>query len=413
MKRTILLFSMIVLVMLVPVTASAVGTISVTSTPAGAAIWMNGTATGQVTPATVSAPNGTHTIVVKLAGYHDSASQSVTVNYDAKTVSATLISAPVISGVSPVSGINNGPLAVTITGTTFLAPVTVTLTNGSTSIAGANTAVTAGTNIACSFNLNGAAPGTWNIVVLNTDSGTATLQNALTVISAASVSTVSSVTPASGAVNSSVAVTIAGTGFDVNAARMRLTRTGYNTILGSVSGITATQMTGTFDLTNQATGPYTVCVLYDGTNSVCGPAFTINSMTAVNGTVAFSSNPNHVGIYLNNVYKGTTPLTLDNITPGTYTIEYRLSGYDDLSKQYIVTAGQITDAYGYLNRAAVVTVTTPVYTVPTTVRKTATTVKRSTVKVPTPWPTATPTKSPVDLFVILGAVGFGFVVMRK
>jgi len=31
----------------------------------------------------------------------------------------------------------------------------------------------------------------------------------------------------------------------------------------------------------------------------------------------------------------------------------------------------------------------------------------------TPWPTDTPKESPVEIMVILGAIGIGFIVLRK
>jgi hypothetical protein len=76
-----------------------------------------------------------------------------------------------------------------------------------------------------------------------------------------------------------------------------------------------------------------------------------------------------------------------------------------------VTAGTSTDVYAQLS--AVVTDTTIVTTIPkTTVMKT-TIPKKSTEKPVTPWPTDTPKESPVEIMVILGAIGIGFFVLRK
>ncbi|HUH79024.1 MAG TPA: PEGA domain-containing protein, partial [Methanoregula sp.] len=245
------------------------------------------------------------------------------------------------------------------------------------------------------------------------DSGTITLQNGFTVTSASSAATVTGISPASGTVNSSASVTITGTGFSTSSSKIHLTRSGYNDIVGTVNTYAATQLTGTFDLTGQTSGTYTVCVLYDGTNSACGPTFTINDVTPVNGSISFTSNPSGAGAYLNNVFQATTPYTLGNVTPGTYTVTYKLSGYQDLSQQVTVTAGQTADAYGYLRTNYVYTTApTPVYTVPPTVRTVAT-AKKPAITVPTPWPSATPAKSPADLLVVLGAVGIGIAVLRR
>jgi hypothetical protein len=59
------------------------GVIAVRSEPAGAAIALDGTDTGRVTPADVEAAPGEHTIAVSLAGYA-SASQTVTVGFGAR-----------------------------------------------------------------------------------------------------------------------------------------------------------------------------------------------------------------------------------------------------------------------------------------------------------------------------------------
>lgn len=417
MKLMIFLIALLLATITVPAPVSAVGNVAVTSSPAGAAIWLDGTSTGQVTPYTLTnVTAGSHTIILKLTGYADSPSQTVSVtdNATATAQATTLISAPTLSGISPTNGINNGPVSVTITGTGFLSPITVTLTNGSTSIAGANNIITGGTSIASSFNINGAAPGTWNVVVLNSDGGTATLQNGFTVVSSSSVATVTGITPTSAAANTTATVTITGTGFSTSNAKIRLIRTGYNDIVGTVGTYATTQLTGTIDLTSQSPGDYTACVLYDGTNRVCGPTFTINAATDVNGSIAFTSNPTGAGAYLNNVFQARTPYTLTNVTPGTYTVTYKLTGYQDLSQQVTVTAGNTADAYGYLPTVTLAPTTAPtsIYTVPTTVRTVATT-KKSTIKVPTPWPTSTTAKSPLDLFVILGAAGLAIAVMRK
>ena len=105
-------------------------------------------------------------------------------------------------------------------------------------------------------------------------------------------------------------------------------------------------------------------------------------------------------------------MTLDNITPGTYTVMVRNTGYNEWSQNVAVTAGNTMTVFASLVLApeeTTVTVTTPKTTV-TTVKTTA----KSTAKVPTPWPSATPAPaSPVGILVILSAVGTGFIVLKK
>ena len=418
MKRNVLLLSVLLAIVFVPAVVSAVGNISVTSSPVGASVYLDGISTGLVTPTIVeNVASGSHTILLKFTGYQDFSQANLQVTDNStSTVSATLtslVSNPTITGVSPPTGYNTGYLrGVVISGTGFSGPVTVSLTmTGQSAISGVNV-VNTSTSVTCDFNIYGASAGAWNVVVLNSDGGTYTKTGAITVI-ASSATNVTSITPTTGTVNTTVSITnLAGNGFQSN-AQMLLRRSGYNDIPGVETSISSTQIIGTFNLNNVATGDYTVCVLYDGTNPVCGPTFTINTPNAVNGSISFTSNPSGAGAYLNNVFQATTPYTLGNVTPGTYTVTYKLSGYQDLSQQVTVTAGQTADAYGYLRTNYVYTTApTPVYTVPPTVRTVAT-AKKPAITVPTPWPSATPAKSPADLLVVLGAVGIGIAVLRR
>ncbi|MDO9550196.1 MAG: PEGA domain-containing protein [Methanoregula sp.] len=320
-------------------------------------------------------------------------------------------SSPTISSISPSSAANSGSQTIEIVGTGFSGS-TVTLTqSGLTAVVSTVTGTDTVTSLSRIFNLNGIASGTWNVVILNSDGGTVT---GTFTVNSATTATVTSISPTSGTVNTSVSTTVAGTGFVPSSAKIRLYRSG-NYIGGSVnSGGTATQLTGTFNLNQATPGAYEVCVLPDGTETskICGPTFTILSTSAANGTINLKSSPSISKIFLNNVFQGYTPMTLENITPTTYTVMIRSAGYNDYSERVSVTAGNtsyVTASLVLAPEETTVTTTAPQTTV-TTVRTTA----MSTVKVPTPWPTDTPTPaSPVSILVILGAVGVGFIVLRK
>jgi len=58
------------------------------------------------------------------------------------------------------------------------------------------------------------------------------------------------------------------------------------------------------------------------------------------GGISIISAPSQADVYLNNVFKGLTPITLDSITPGSYTILVQLSGYQDWQATQQVTSGQ-------------------------------------------------------------------------
>ena len=68
MKPVLILGLLLTLAML-PVAATAVGNISITSTPSGATIYLDGVPAGSITPATVgNVANGTHTVLLQLSG---------------------------------------------------------------------------------------------------------------------------------------------------------------------------------------------------------------------------------------------------------------------------------------------------------------------------------------------------------
>ncbi len=58
------------------------------------------------------------------------------------------------------------------------------------------------------------------------------------------------------------------------------------------------------------------------------------------GGISVISAPSGAEVYLNNVFKGLTPITLDNLAPGSYNVILKLSGYQDWQSAAQVTAGQ-------------------------------------------------------------------------
>ena len=55
--------------------------------------------------------------------------------------------------------------------------------------------------------------------------------------------------------------------------------------------------------------------------------------------ISISSSPSGADVYLDDAYKGITPLTLTDVVPGTYTMEVKLDGYNDWSTSVQATAG--------------------------------------------------------------------------
>ena len=71
------------------------------------------------------------------------------------------------------------------------------------------------------------------------------------------------------------------------------------------------------------------------------------------GRITVLSVPPDARVYLNEEYVGTTSLTLDGITPGTYVILIQKTGYDDWRGRVDVGAGKISEVVATLTRAAV------------------------------------------------------------
>jgi hypothetical protein len=105
----------------------------------------------------------------------------------------------------------------------------------------------------------------------------------------------------------------------------------------------------------------------------------------INGQITVRSTPSGANIYLDNAYRGLTPLTLVDIPQGSHTILLRLSGYSDWQSSVSVPAGSSSDVSGTLSQNPQPSPTT----LPTN----------------SPVLTARPTQSPVSLPVIILGVG--------
>ena len=157
-----------------------------------------------------------------------------------------------------------------------------------------------------------------------------------------------------------------------------------------------------------------VTVSDNATTTISASLIALSTTTAeiTNGSIKIESNPSNSAVFLNTEYQGKTPLTLYNISHGTYRVLVQKIGYQDWSDRISVSSGTRTDVYANLQVEApdttIVTTISTITTVKTAISKT------STAKVPTPWPGGTPTPaSSMSSLAIIGAVGFGLVVLRK
>jgi len=221
--------------------------------------------------------------------------------------------APTVTSILPVSGNRGWPVSITnLGGSNFLSGATVKLTRtGYSDIIATGVAVVSSTQITCTFDLNGAAAGQWNVVVTNPDAQSGTLTNGFTVNSLAP--TLSSRSPTRGERGWPVDVTFTGNLFQPGAT-CQLTLAGQPDIVATnVNVASPTSMTCTFDLLDVTAGTWDVVVTNTDGQSVTRTSwFTVRSLTpSIPNTPAFSPNTGA---------RGTTGLTITapgaNLQPG-------------------------------------------------------------------------------------------------
>ncbi|MBZ4661909.1 MAG: hypothetical protein JG779_1063 [Thermotoga sp.] len=66
--------------------------------------------------------------------------------------------------------------------------------------------------------------------------------------------------------------------------------------------------------------------------------------------LSLSSSPSGASVYLNGVYQGKTPLTL-NLSPGNYTVTFRKEGYREETRNITLSAGETRSVYVTLKPA--------------------------------------------------------------
>ncbi|WP_292369514.1 PEGA domain-containing protein [Methanoregula sp. UBA64] len=328
------------------------------------------------------------------------------------TLATPVAADPSITSISPSSGYNSGTLTnVVISGSNFnltpsLGSVVLRKSGQSNITATIASPGSSTTTLTCNFPLYGAAAGTWDVVVTNQDGSFATSPTPFTV---QSTMTLSSVTPATAQANtSSVGVTVAGTGLS-SVSSLYLFNSDYTNLTASLGTITATSVTGTFDLSTVSPDTYQICVKDSTGAEKCGLSFVVTTDKV--GTIDLSSTPAGASVYVDSTYKGVSPCIIPGLAVGSHTVKLTMDGYSTWSKSVKVTYGSNTTIVADLSQAVTATATTVPTSTPTTVK---TSLKVTTVKIPTSWAKPTTTKaSPVEGLVIIGAVGLAALVLRR
>ena len=198
---------------------------------------------------------------------------------------------PTITTLTPATaGFNSGTLPVTISGTAFRNGATVTLVKGSTVLTGTITSRTTN-RITCTFILNSAPPGLYNLIVRNIDGLSVTKLNAFTIRETGAYPTILSIQPNSGINTAVLPLTIIGTNFRTGATVTITNGTTSKTVSGKVTGTIIIQCS--FPLTGLPFGLYTITVKNTDESFVSIPdAFTVNNPDPIITTLTPASGYN-------------------------------------------------------------------------------------------------------------------------
>ena len=365
------------------------GTISVSSTPTGARIYLDGTDTGVNTPRTFSGvPVGTHAVRCSMAGYTDG-SQSVTVTAGRTSAVRVYLTrqGPVTGSVS-VSSVPAGA-SVWLDGksTGYKTPVTLTgIPAGSHTVRCSMTGyideseevtVTSGQTTSLMVTLKSQGPLTGTISVSSTPTGariyldgTDTGYNTPRTFSGVPVGTHAVRCSMAGYTDASQSVTV--TAGRTSAVKVYLTRQGP--VTGSVS-VSSVPAGASVWLDGKDTGfftPVTISTIPGGSHTIrCSmtgytDASRVVTVTAAQttdvvlnlpvqgaatGSIYVTSLPSRALIYLDGNYLGVyTPTTINKVTAGTHTVRLTRYGYKDYTRSISVSAGTTTPVSAVLTR---------------------------------------------------------------
>jgi hypothetical protein len=121
------------------------------------------------------------------------------------------------------------------------------------------------------------------------------------------------------------------------------------------------------------------------------------------GSIYFDISPSGSTIWLDNTVVGASPFTYFSEKTGLLDVRAHKSGFSDYTGTVTVINGTRVIYHAVLTPSASETTPGPTPGVPVTA---ATIAPKSTMSIPTPWPTSTPA-SPVDPGVAIGAAALG------
>ncbi|MEX1113130.1 MAG: IPT/TIG domain-containing protein [Patescibacteria group bacterium] len=234
-------------------------------------------------------------------------SRDVTVTTSGGTTAVTTFTvnppAPTLTAVSPTTGVQGNTVAVTLTGTNFVAGATVAVSGSNVTVS--NVTVVSATSVTADFAIaSGAALGDRNVTV--TTAGGTTGASTFTVNPPAP--TLTTVSPVTGVQGTTVSVTLTGTNFISGATTVAVS--GSNITVSNVSVSSGTSLTADFVVgSSAALGDRNVTVTTAG-GTTAARTFTVNpptpTLTSVSPNSGVQGNTVSVTLTGTNFVAGAT-----------------------------------------------------------------------------------------------------------
>lgn len=300
------------------------GKISVTSSPSGAVLYLDGLSKG-TTPITVtSVTPGTHTVDLTLTSYQDYHTTVTVTAGQIATLTATLTPIPTTGGLS----ITSTPSGATIlvdgikTGVT---PMGVELLPGShvVKLQKAGYVEYTGTFVVVAGKMS---PVTVQLVALQQTTTTPTVHQ--TTATGGGTLTIQSIP-------TNATIRLDGVSQGTTPKSISNLKAGPHTVILSYAGYN--DWTGTVTILEGATMPITITLVAAALTPSSSPSFPM--FPSGSGTLTIRSSPEGATVYLDGERLGVTPLTLPNVTPGVHRILLTYSGYSDYQETVQVSAG--------------------------------------------------------------------------
>ena len=286
------------------------GYLSVSSDPSGANVYLDGTYMG-TTPIRVTTDVGGHTVRIEKSGYKTYTASNVQVYAD-ETTSRNITLTP-IQSTGYLSVTSSPKYADVYVDNSYMGQTPLTITTD------------VGTH---SVRLQKAGYSSYSTTVRVNAGQTSSLSAVLTE------------TVTSGYV--SIASSPSGASVYIDGSYVGTTPS-YSS--GSISYLSAgpyttnTSHTVTLKLTGYET--YTTSfVPQEKSVTTINAVLTASQVTPTTATLTVTSSPAGASVYVDNVYYGTTPATIPNLTAGSHTVKVSALGYTDSVQTINLTAGQ-------------------------------------------------------------------------